>query len=45
MKTGNMVAVCRFNKRDGLALFTAHATGNAEVTRKGDEQSFQHGKC
>ena len=35
-----MVAIRRFNKRGVLAFSTMHATGNAEVTLRGDEQSI-----
>ena len=41
LRNGNMVAVHWFDKRDGFAMSTIHGTGNVEVTRRGDEQSFQ----
>ena len=41
LKNGNMVAVHWFDKRDVFAMSTLHGTGNVEVTRRGDEQSFQ----
>ena len=36
-----MVAVHWFDKCDVFAMSTIHGTGNVEVTRRGDEQSFQ----
>ena len=37
MAKNNFVAEVTFNKRDVLAFSTIHATGNAEVTLRGDE--------
>ena len=41
IKNGNIVAVHWFGKRDGFAMSIIHGTGNVEVTRRGDEQSFK----
>ena len=42
LKNRNMVAVHWFDKRDVFAMSNIHGTGNVEVIRRGDEQSFQN---
>ena len=41
LKNGNMATVHWFDKPDVFAMSAIHETGNVEVTRRRDEQSFQ----
>ena len=41
LKNGNMATVHWFDKPDVFAMSAIHGTGNVEVTRRRDEQSFQ----
>lgn len=40
LKLGNILAVHWFDKRDVFALSTIHGTGDVQVKRRGDENSF-----